>query len=317
MGVTDVYKFSLVKKFTNRKHYTFFFQFRNSMFSIQLNLLTRKLNYRMDKFSKIICLDVQFNVIWQNECPDKVLEIVANDRLLICGTKEGSVYFFSSTSEIGVCQENFVFTISKDGKFFLWYLDQLNSWNSRNIYKASVRDLSERGNFLRAWFHEQIVIIMLSNDALYTFHQNLRTWLCIDDQTTWASEYRFEKLNLIDIRSLDKEERLNHSLTDLESKIFNCLLFKNSSRFKELLRIYLMQLIKYPVLIPRLEEVCLELLNGDLNSKDPIFNLEWRLSLLKSVLPLMTNNLSLEHLVEGFYNEIKLKEGKKDTILLI
>jgi len=105
---------------------------------------------------------------------------------------------------------------------------------------------------------------MLSNDALYTFHCDMKTWLCLDDQTTWSSEYRFEKLNLTDIRNLNQEERINHLLTDLESKIFNCMLFKNSSRFKELIRLYFTHLLKYPVLIPRLEEVCLELLKGDL-----------------------------------------------------
>jgi len=28
---------------------------------------------------------------------------------------------------------------------FLWYFDQLNSWNSKNIYEASIKDLSKRG----------------------------------------------------------------------------------------------------------------------------------------------------------------------------
>jgi len=278
-------------------------------------------------YSKLTMIEDD-EIRWFAEVEGEINSVIMNKLLLICGTHQGCVLFYSAKTgrlllnryvqlskfpiiKVGLNEFNQTFAISNNGTLLVWELNYHCPFKSKNLYRCSISELMGRGKFIDAYFQGKEVVVSISDDCLYKYDQKMGSWICLKDHSYFGSGLKsltYKKVSPLDIRMLNDVEKDIHTMAQIESELANALTNQNSEDFKMWSRTYVNHLISKKRGTEKLKEFCDEFLRGEVESDIEVYNQTWRRKLLESFLPLLATNRSLERLVKNYRQQITFRE---------
>lgn len=298
-------------------------------YEIEVQNHHRTIGFLKHPIATLSCV-VKNNITWTNEVPGQISDLDVNNEIILCGTYKGTIHCFSTQSgrvllgrhlqissaavtKISINKENCAYILFKDGEICFLNINFQSPWNTRLEYRANVSPLLGRGDLINAYFVDNSLIVALSDESLYTYTENLGCWCCLSDNSFFGS--RFVDGRVLDKRRLKDVEKQIHTVNHIESEICNNLIMRRPNEFQNWCENYLRELLKKPIKLIKLKEFCDELLQGECKSEFEILSVEWRINLLKQLIPIIAQNRQLERIANRYVALIADKEQNKRILL--
>ena len=273
--------------------------------TVTSNRITKLFNIECSntKKSSRIFVTLSKELVWEDCLPHPILFITGTEKFIIATCINGYTFFYSSAGRRllpalklnGVVSFIDVFQylaliITNNGDLYTFDLKTCkNIINRENVLCF----LSKNVDIVSASIFESVIKITLSDNRVFSFHQEMQSWIDISKSNQIDRALPMLKNGIESMSLIVKMQEI----ADIENEICCMLYNRDGNNFKELYLLYAQKLADESQ-HSKIVEVCEEFMNGgDILGND-------RIELLRSFLEIFSTNRNLQQIVKLYHDEL-------------